>query len=390
MRYKKHFAFLFLFIFLSSLTFASGPQTAGVSPDNPLLWRVEIFLEDLNVAATSDPAIKVQKSLDHAEERVAEIEKMLRWNKTDAAEKGLNKYDSILEKTQALVTDIDDDDKQQALETELEINASLSSYITHLVQLQQLIASTSHDATQAALLAKVSERMSTTTVSLEQALADKKQQTETAIKANGVTDDVLLQMEQDIVAGIGLEQTAEDKVESLEKMNLTSFVDTATNDSLLTTLASNATAIASQVVDAATELLSENDSTSSQITHATATISDASSRNKLKVDGTITSDQEQKINILYQQLQTENTQAEIEIVVSQTDSGFWRIEKEIDGILSAQQTAQLDDLLLSFNTPTNPVSIKIKYTPVSSASSESTIVYSGTSDSGVTTNFQIG
>lgn len=391
MQHKKYFIFFLLVLFSTSLVQASGSQTAGVSPDNPILWRVEIFLEDMNVAVTSDPAIKVQKSLDHAEERAAEIEKMLRWNKTDAAEKALNKYDSILEKTQTIITGMDNDDKQQALETELEINASLTAYIAHLVEVQALIASTSHDATQTSLLAKLSERMTTTTASLEQALADKKQQTEAAIKANGVTDDVLLQMEQDIQEGIGQSKNAEEQIASLQQMNLTSFVDTATNDSLITSLASNATAIAEQVVDAAADILQENESTSSsqQQTQATATISDASSRNKLKVDGAITPAQEQKINILYQQLQTENTEAEIEIAVSQTDSGLWKIEKEIDGTLSAQQRAQLDDLLLSFSNPTNAVSIKIKYTPIS-APSESTIVYSGTSDSGVSTNFQIG
>ncbi|MBI5072936.1 hypothetical protein HZA99_03895 [Candidatus Woesearchaeota archaeon] len=391
---RKCASIVFLLLLFTSLVQASAPQTAGVSPDNPIFWRIEIFFEDINVAVTSDPAVKVQKSLDHAEERVAEVEKMLRWNKTDAAEKALNKYDTILEKTQTVITTIDDDDKQQALKRELEINASLATYISHLVELQALIASTSHDATQTALLAKISERMTTTTASLEQVLADKKQQTETAVKANGVTDDVLLQMEQDIQEGIGQTKNVEDQLDSLQKMNLTSFVDTAadiaSNDSLMTSLAANATSLAEQAVDAAAEFLEENQSSSSsQQTHATATISDASSRNKLKVDGAITADQQQKINILYQQLQTENTEAEIEIAVSQTDSGYWKIEKEIDGTLSAQQTAQLTDLLLSFSNPTNAVSIKIKYTPVS-APSKSTIVYSGTSDSGVSTNFQIG
>ncbi len=387
----KHLVFFFtFFLFFTSFTTAAGPQTAGVSPDNPILWKIETFFEDANVVITSDPVVKMQKSLDHAEERIAEMEKMLRWNKTDSAEKALNKYDAILEKTQTIVTGLDEDDKQQALETELEMNASLTAYISHLVQLQAVITSTSHDASQTLLIGKLSERMGTTTATLEQALAYQKQQTLAAIKANGVTDEELLHMEQQIQESLGQQQSAEDQVETLQQMNFSSFIDTATNDSLITSLAENASTLAQQVADAATEFFDENDTSSSQDTKATATINDASSRNKLQFTGSITVDQEQKMNILYQQLQTEETTAEIEIVVSQLDNGLWRIEKEIDGTLSAQQKAQLDDLLLSFATPSNPVTIKIKYAPVSVSSSESTTVYSGSSDSGVSTSFEIG
>lgn len=396
MKIKKKILVLLFLVILSHVfaVSASAPQTAGVSADNVILWKIETFFENANVLVTSDPAIKVQKSLNHAEERIAEIEKMVRWNKTDAAEKTLNKYDAILEKTSVIISDIDNNDKQLALERELKIDAIIATYFSHLAQLEQLFTFTSSDEAQISFLSKTKERMMKTSSSLEQSLIEKKKETISALKANGLTEQDIITMQEEIFAKISqsfLPSAASSLKEGLN-LTLSSFVNSSMNDSLLTSLASNASSFAENVASAAATFLYENETNSSVDSNpvqVVATISDASSKNKLKIDGTITSDQEQKINILYQQLQTENTKAEIEITVSQTQSGLWRIEKEIDGILSEQQNAQLDDLLLSFRNPANAVSIKIKYAPVSSAF-ESTAMYSGTSDTGVSTSFQIG
>ena len=74
----------YIIIFVLSLLLlpsSLAEETAGVSPDNPILWHLEVFMEKFGIALTSSPSVKVEKILNAAEERVAELDQMLRWKK---------------------------------------------------------------------------------------------------------------------------------------------------------------------------------------------------------------------------------------------------------------------------------------------------------------------
>ncbi|MFA6889039.1 MAG: hypothetical protein WC254_06105, partial [Candidatus Woesearchaeota archaeon] len=112
---------------------------------------------------------------------------------------------------------------------------------------------------------------------------------------------------------------------------------------------------------------------------------DVSSKSKLKIDGTLTAEQEQAVNLLYSQFIVENTEAEVGITVTQMDNGLWKIEKEIDGTLTVTQDQQLDALLILLGNSPSSSHITVKYDPTTS----DTNAYVGES-SGVSTSFVIG
>ena len=115
-------------------------------------------------------------------------------------------------------------------------------------------------------------------------------------------------------------------------------------------------------------------------------ITDISSNNKVKIDCDLTAQQLQAVNILYNQLIAESTDAEVELTVSQMSNGMWKIEKEVDGTLTSLQNQQLDELLVSLSKTPSSVHVKIKYDP---AEVETAGLYSG-GNGDVETTFVIG
>jgi hypothetical protein len=363
---KQRVFVVLIIIFLCAATIRTDEVvTAGVSPDNALLWRLEILMEDLNSAATSNQGTKVEKILDHAAERVAELEKMLRWEKTAAAEKAEEKYEKLMSAALEKIQALEHKNAEKEFEAEIHIEEALAIY---QVQITNIMISS-----DANVMGEEGSAFFTTFVEkdmqhqqrLHDEMLKKKDATKLKLKGSGLSDLDIETLEANLKAG--------------KESTTTEITDAAAAfSSNLTTAATGAVSAVDTAVESATEVVE----TISTI------VTDTTTSSRIKIDGDVTAEQMQMINLLYEQLRAENTDAKIEITVSKMQNELWKIEKEIDGSLTSLQQQQLDDLLLSLSENPSTVKIKIKNYHGDLSSANGVVV--GESDSGLTTAFVIG
>lgn len=85
---------------------------AGTTPDSRLLWGLEIALERIQLALTFGNAAKAEKRLQHAEERLAEVIKMVEENKVKAAERARKEHGKIFSEVEIEVEEIDSKERR--------------------------------------------------------------------------------------------------------------------------------------------------------------------------------------------------------------------------------------------------------------------------------------
>ncbi len=367
---QKLFVFLVIIVLLTATIRADEVVTAGVSPDNALLWRLEILMEDLNSIATSNQGTKVEKILDHAAERVAELEKMLRWEKTVAAEKAVQKHEKLMSAALEKILELEHKNAEKEFEAEIHIEEALATYQT---QMTNILLSSDADAMSeegTALFTRFLEKDTQLQQKLHDEALKKKDATTLKLKASGLSDADIETLNANLKAG---------------KEGSTDDITGAA-----AAFSSNITTAATDVVETITETVDVGEGiekVGAVVETISTIVTDTTTSSKVKIDGDVTAEQLQMINLLYEQLRAENTDAEIEITVSKMQNDLWKIEKEIDGSLTSLQQQQLTDLLLSLSTNPSTVKIKVKY---DSGDVSSGNIVMGESNSGLTTAFVIG
>lgn len=371
---QKILAYVLLFVVMLSAVHAK--QTAGISPDNAILWRLDIFFEHTNVFITYDQTKKIEKRMQSAEERAAEMEKMLRWKRTAEAEKAKVAYEKELAAVNGSVAKLEYSRPQSEFEAEYVIDSLLQSSQEELVSITTAMHAADLDDSQKQLVQQFS---ALTLDDIQEKLKEKKDATVLKLKANGLTDENIAALEQDILSSLeavkdevqGTEESGQEEVKEQQVEETESVVEQPAESEKTMTEESEEKQTAK-----------ETNKTAEPI----AVVADTSSKNKVKVDGELTAEQLQAVNLLYSQLVAENTDAEIEVTVMQMDNGLWKVEKEVDGILTSLQSQQLDNLLVSLSQEPSSVHIKVKY---DSAEPEGTGVYVGQSGD-IETAFVIG
>lgn len=378
--------FLVLFSIVPS-TFAE--ETAGVSPDNPILWHIEVFMEKFRIAITSSSSVKVEKSLNNAEERAAEFSKMLRWKKTEEAKKAKEAHELLMEKVKEAIIDLEKKNTEKEFEDILAIEESIMMYGATITAAITESSAAELDEEQRALLSEFAQKENENFNLISSETATKKAAVILKLKASGLTDSEIATLEQNWKTGnssaavTGAVSAIQEKIPLVISDSVHQAADTVAETQ------------AGQIVDSITETITEHVDvaesveTATDVVEAVSTIvTDTTTTSKVKIDGDVTAEQMQRINILYEQLRAESTEAEIELTISKMDNGLWKIEKEIDGILTSLQQQQLDDLLLTLSSEPSTVKIKIKYGPGDVSAANGVVV--GESDSGLETAFVIG
>lgn len=358
MNKKQVFIFLFLSVFLLPLA-AAKSTTAGISPDNAFLWRIELIIEKIDVSLTSDTSIKIEKEFSYAEERLAEVEKMFRWEKQSAAEEAREKHVLLLDKIEERVVNLQKKDAEKELEYEVHIGQRIILYgensATLVVLLEQSAATEEQKTLTTDLLMKHEEKIH----KIKTALADKREETHVRLQANGLSAEAIEQLEEKFKESIN-EESDEEEQSTAESVNTTVNESVETNESV---------AIADTVEG------------------IVAVVEDTSTKSTVRVDGDVSAEQMEMIAAVYDQLESEGTAAEIEITVLQMENGYWKIEKEIDGTLSSSQQQKINTLVASLQQNTAYCRIKIKYDPSDATTSG---FATGTSEDGVGTTVVIG
>lgn len=345
-------------------TEAAPTATAGVSPDNTILWRLEVFFEDALVGISYNREEKVAKALKHATERLAEVEKMLRWKKTAAAEKAKNKHEATLEKVQIYLEKLEYKDKAKELEKEYDIEEVVKSSEEQSQSWKKIIETNAElDEEQQTIAEQLFEKAEEAQAQFHATLEKKKEETKLAIKANGVSETELETLERAIKDKIknALKEQQEEKGENVEEVQ--------------------------DIEEIITEEKKETQkATEEKTTGETTIIEDTSSQSWIKVEGDLTPDQMQNVLQIYEELRQEDTEAEIEIIVSEASAGIWKIEKEVDGRLTKKQEEYVETLLASLSENAHYMQIKIKYTSEDATSN----VFEGEADNGMSTTVVIG
>ncbi len=365
-----------LLILAASLVHAQN-VTAGISPDNPLLWRAEVFFEHVSAVITYDDTERISKRMHSAEERAAEMEKMLRFKKTEAARTAKNAFNDEITALQESFSAFEYKSPQNELGAEYKLQEILYMYEGEITAMTATLASAKLDDSQKQVAQEFVE--SAGAADFQSALNAKKDATVLKLRANGLTDEDIAALQISIV----------DKVKV--------FADTLLNETFLNETFSNETNNSEQQVESVEAVQQiadvQEQAQEQQIISEPSVVedkqqsvvTDVSSKSKVKVDGTITAEQQQAVNLLYSQLIAESTEAEVEITVTQMDNGLWKLEKEIDGTLTSLQDQQLDALLVSLGNAPSSLHITVKYDP----SYPETDVYRGENDD-ISTSFVIG
>lgn len=363
-------------------TEAAPTATAGVSPDNTILWRLEVFFEDALVGISYNREEKVAKALKHATERLAEVEKMLRWKKTAAAEKARNKHEATLEKVQIYLEKLEYKDKAKELEKEYDTEEVVKSSEEQSKAWKKIIETNAElDEEQQTIAEQLFEKAEEAQAQFHATLEKKKEETKLAIKANGVSETELETLERAIKDKIknALKEQQDEKGENVEEVLETEEIITEENEPKKNQTESNA----SNTLEEKTET---QKATGEKTTGETTIIEDTSSQSWIKVEGDLTPDQMQNVLQIYEELRQEDTEAEIEIIVSEASAGIWKIEKEVDGRLTKKQEEYVETLLASLSENAHYMQIKIKYTSEDATGN----VFEGEADNGIATTVVIG
>ncbi len=387
---KKIKLIIALFILSLLLPSSLAEETAGVSPDNPLLWHIEVFMEKFGIAITSSPSVRVEKSLNAAEERVAEFDKMLRWKKTEEAKKAKEAHEVLMEKIKEIIIDLEKKNTEKEFEEILSIEKSHMIYGSDMIELMTQNNASDLSDEELVLLTDFVNKETENFLLISSEVQTKKAAIILKLKAGGLTDTEIITLEQNWKAGISGSSEVTGAVSAIAQT-----IPSAVSDSVSKTVNAVTETQADEIAGSIAETITENVDVSESVEKAVDVVETVSTivigtttTSKVNIDGDVTAEQMQRINILYEQLRAESTDAEIELTVSKMDNDLWKIEKEIDGILTSLQQEQLDDLLLTISNEPSTVKIKIKYDPGDLSTSNGVVV--GESDSGLETAFVIG
>ncbi len=381
----KMLATLFLFaIVLVMPIYASEAPEPGITPDNVILWKFDGWMEKSLIALTFDPEEKIHKSLRAAEERITEMEKMLRKEKKDSAQKALDAHNDAIENIRSYIIYLNYQEKEKEFEKEFVIESLLIEYdaifqlVYNQLQSEDIKGEEKAFALDAFAQMKIQEQI------LIEELEKKKEDTRMKIRANGLNEDQLAALEN--VFSIGNASMIRELSQENYTENETNIAHILTENKDIIKDTMNTTV---ENIGYIIGYLSNSSSNASMINASmTTVITDTSTRSKVAIEGDMTTSQMDYVSAIYDTLVSGATNAEIEIIVTEVQQGAWRIEKEVDGLLTEEQRSLLDTLLLSLSADPHAVRIKIKYHPDRQSYTE---VYTGTSsEKEVSTNFVIG
>ncbi|PIN80193.1 hypothetical protein COV16_01335 [Candidatus Woesearchaeota archaeon CG10_big_fil_rev_8_21_14_0_10_34_8] len=363
---NKVLTYFTIFLLLLTPAIAEAPEP-GITPDNVILWKFDVWTERFLTAITLDQGEKVRKSLNAAEERLTEMEKMLRKEKNWPAEKAKLDHDDIIENVRSYITYLDYDKKEKEFEVEFKIKEMLEDYAEVADGIELKVAEITLDEEGSVFAQEALADIAKKESELAKELDNKKQDTILKIKANGLSDeDINL-----LVESFGGET-------KIDEESLLEFIEQNTDDLIL------------EAGQAINDVVGNAEDTSGDVAEkesVSTIITDTSTKNKVKVDGDVTAGQMKLITAIHDSMEKDNVEAEIEITVSQINEGAWKIEKEIDGSLNSAQEILLDQLLVSLSEDASSVRIKIKHDSVS----EDNGIYAGSNEEeGVSTSFVIG
>ena len=357
---NKRIGVIFIFLLIIQIVYAVQTPTAGVSADNAILWRMDLLIEKINVGLTSDPAKKVDKELSYAAERLAETEKMFRWENQNAVESSAAKYVILFNSVQERILELEKKDAEKELAYEITIEARIKMYEAESSLLYQALQESAIEE-QKTVATSLIEKNKENIQKIKIDLAKKREETKVRLQANGLTEEEIGALE------IRIEESL--KEEAIIQENQTQeIVPVTTNTSQNTS----------------TE---QNNETLEIVAEITTVVEDTSAKSTVRVDGDVTAEQLEMINSVYEQLKNEGTTAEIEITVLAMENGNWKIEKEIDGTLSNLQQEKIDALISSLEKNAAYSRITIKYDVRYESTSGFT---TGTSDDGIETTVVIG
>jgi hypothetical protein len=360
----------------------------GITPDSVILWKFDVWAEKGLITITLDQEEKVRKSLRAAEERLTEMEKMLRKEKLWPAEKAMIEHNDFIENARAYIVYLDYQQKEKEFEKEFEIQQYLIDYGVIVDMVHEQILDEDLDEKGENIVTDAFTTISKQITELTLALDDKKAETKLKIKANGLSESELAQLEGSLSAGVNdlLAMDVDEEVEPLVELGKEEAEDLVEE---ILELEETLEEITDDIGKNVGFIIGFGDTNSVVDEEPQALVTDTSTKTKVKLDGDVTASQIDIINSLYNSLVSAETKAEIEIDVSEVQEGSWKIEKELDGVLTNMQESLLENLLLSLGTEPSSVRIKIKHNP-NSLDTDEAVYYGEDENSGITTNFVIG
>ncbi|MDD5239091.1 MAG: DUF5667 domain-containing protein [Candidatus Nanoarchaeia archaeon] len=164
-------------------TIVEGLPDAGVTPDSPF-YGLERAMERIQLALTFDKADKAKLGLEHANERLAEVQQMVQEKKLDQAAKAQKAHDESLAEVEVEVADLSESNATDEAEAVAEIEAGINEHRMYVEKLDNIMIKTKGTLTaeQQATVDEMVAGMGNSTAKLKIEIQNKKEETSVKVK----------------------------------------------------------------------------------------------------------------------------------------------------------------------------------------------------------------
>lgn len=205
---KKIFV-LIVVVFLSLMMFSTAKEDvsieiitdAGVTPQSPF-YGIDIALDKISLALTRDHTKRVVKGLEIAQERLLEVQEMLRDGKNEEAAEAVEAHGEVMTEIETDIEVYSAENSEEELETELSIEDEVDAHQERVQDIRITIKGNISDEAVDALVETILADLEWQTASVEVHIKQKKGETKIRIEQEG-TDAEALEEELEEEHGFG-------------------------------------------------------------------------------------------------------------------------------------------------------------------------------------------
>lgn len=128
---KKQILGILMVLLLTSPVMAQEIEvSSGVTPDQELLWKLDMLMERIQIMFTFNQADKVMLKIRRADERLAEMEQMMKENKLQYMNKAENERNKMINEVEVDSNELSEEHRNMVM-------IKLQKHIQVLIQVQE-------------------------------------------------------------------------------------------------------------------------------------------------------------------------------------------------------------------------------------------------------------
>lgn len=196
----------------------------GVTPDSPV-WGLERAMEKISLAFTFDKAEKARKRLENANERLAEVDAMIKAKKMEAAEKAEKAHDEELDAVAEDLEELEDGGTDEELKDAIEIETLIKGHQVALQNIRSKLEREGLTEEQQAKFGEIVAKFEANTIRVAAKAEEKKENVKTKLMSKGASEDEVEDLEIELEEEVEVELEDEGKIKVKEKVHVRTSED---------------------------------------------------------------------------------------------------------------------------------------------------------------------